>query len=76
VLELRHDEIRRLDDLPLGVDMASRNSCMEYEKISMLTVTHFLSSHTPMIAMIPNSQLLHPGQLLAKLRWVVPNKII
>jgi hypothetical protein len=32
VLELRHDEIRRLDDLPMGVDMASRKSCMEYDE--------------------------------------------
>jgi hypothetical protein len=29
VLALKHDEIRRLDDLPMGVDMASRKSCME-----------------------------------------------
>jgi hypothetical protein len=28
VLALKHDEIRRLDDLPMGVDM-SRNSCMK-----------------------------------------------
>jgi hypothetical protein len=50
VLSLRHDAIMRLDDLPLGVDMASRKSCMEDDEISMTTVTHFSSSQTPMIA--------------------------
>jgi hypothetical protein len=50
VLALRHDEIRRLDDLPLDVDMASRKSCMEDDELSMMTVTHFSSSQTPMIA--------------------------
>jgi hypothetical protein len=50
VLELRHDEIRRLDDLPMGVDMASKNSCMENDEISMMTVRHSLSSQTPMTA--------------------------
>jgi hypothetical protein len=51
VLALRHDEIRRLDDLPLGVDMASRKSCMEDDELPMMTVTHFPSSQTPMTAM-------------------------
>jgi hypothetical protein len=32
VLALRHDEIRRLDDLSVGVDMASRKSCMENDE--------------------------------------------
>jgi hypothetical protein len=50
VLALRHDEIRRLDDLPLGVDMASKKSCMEGDELSMMIVTHFSSSQTPMIA--------------------------
>jgi hypothetical protein len=45
------DEIRWLDDQPLGIDMASRKSCMEDDELSMMTVTHFLSSQTPMIAM-------------------------
>jgi hypothetical protein len=44
VLALRHDEIRRLDDLPMGVDMASRKSCMEDDELSMMTVIHSLSS--------------------------------
>jgi hypothetical protein len=50
VLSLRHDEIRKSDDLPLGVDMASRKSCMEDDELSIMTVTHFSSSPTPMIA--------------------------
>jgi hypothetical protein len=32
VLALRHDEIRRFDDLPMGVDMDSRKSCMENDE--------------------------------------------
>jgi hypothetical protein len=51
VLALRHDEIRRLDDLPLGVDMASRKSCMEDDELPMMIVTHFPSSQTPMTVM-------------------------
>jgi hypothetical protein len=35
VLALRHDEIRRLDDLPMGVDMASKKSCMEDDEFPM-----------------------------------------
>jgi hypothetical protein len=50
VLALRHDEIRRLDDLPLGINMASRKSCMEDDEFSMMVVTHFSSSQTPMTA--------------------------
>jgi hypothetical protein len=45
-----HNEIRWLDDPPLGIDMASRKSCMEDDDLSMTTVTHFSSSQTPMIA--------------------------
>jgi hypothetical protein len=43
VLALRHDEIRRLDDLPIGVDMASRKSCMEDDEratFSIFSVTN------------------------------------
>jgi hypothetical protein len=36
VLALRHDEIRRLDDLPMGVDMASRKSCMEDDEFPVI----------------------------------------
>jgi hypothetical protein len=50
VLSLRDDEIRRLDDLPLDVDMDSKKSCMDDDDIYMMTVTHFPSSKTPMIA--------------------------
>jgi hypothetical protein len=50
VLAPRHDEIRRWDDLPLGVDMASRKSCMEDDELSTMTLTHFSSSQTPMLA--------------------------
>jgi hypothetical protein len=32
VLALRHDEIKRLDDIPVGVDTASRKSCMENDE--------------------------------------------
>jgi hypothetical protein len=51
VLATRHDDIRRLDEQTLGVDMASRKSCMEDDEISMTGVTHFPSSQTPMLAM-------------------------
>jgi hypothetical protein len=44
VLALRHDEIRRLDDLPMGVDMASRKSCMEDDELPMMNEPHFSSS--------------------------------
>jgi hypothetical protein len=33
VLALRHDEIRRMEDLPVGVDMASRKLCMENDEL-------------------------------------------
>jgi hypothetical protein len=41
VLALRHDEIRRLDDLPMGVYMASRKSCMEDYEFPMRRKPHF-----------------------------------
>jgi hypothetical protein len=50
VLALKHDEIRRLDDLPMGVDMASRKSCMEDDELPMMSEPHFSSSHSPMLA--------------------------
>jgi hypothetical protein len=50
VLALRHDEIRRLDDLPIGVDMASRKSCMEDDELPMMSEPHFSSSQSPMLA--------------------------
>jgi hypothetical protein len=50
VLALRHDEIRRLDDLPMGVDMASRKSCMEYDERPMMSEPHFSSSQSYMLA--------------------------
>ena len=46
VFTLRHDEIQRLDDLPLNVDMTTRKSCMGDDELSMMTVTHFSSSQT------------------------------
>jgi len=49
VLSLRHDEIRRLDELPVGVDMASRNSCMVVDELPMMSDPHFSSSHSPML---------------------------
>jgi hypothetical protein len=51
VLALKHDELRRLDDLLVGVDMASRKSCMENDELPMMSEPHFSSSHTPMLAM-------------------------
>ena len=50
VLALRHDEIRRLDDLPMGVDMASRKSCMEDDELPMMREPHFSSSQSYMLA--------------------------
>jgi hypothetical protein len=50
VLSLRHDEIRRLDDLPMGVDMASRKSCMEDDELPMMSEPHFSSSQSYMLA--------------------------
>jgi hypothetical protein len=50
VLAFKHDVIRRLDDLPMGVDMASRKSCMEYDEFPMMREPHFSSSHSPMLA--------------------------
>jgi hypothetical protein len=50
VLALRHDEIKRLDDLPMGVDMASRKSCMEDDEFPMRSEPHFSSSQSPMLA--------------------------
>jgi hypothetical protein len=49
-MALRHDEIRRLDDLPMGVDMASRNSCMEDDELPMMSEPHFSSSQSYMLA--------------------------
>jgi hypothetical protein len=43
VLALKHDELRRLDDLPVGVDMDSRKSCMENYELPM-SEPHFSSS--------------------------------
>jgi hypothetical protein len=51
VLALKHDEMRRLDDLPMGVDMASRKSCMEDDELPMMSEPHFSSSQSPMLAM-------------------------
>jgi hypothetical protein len=51
VLALKHDEIRRLDDLLVGVDMASRKSCMENDDLPMMSEPHFSSSQSPMLAM-------------------------
>jgi hypothetical protein len=50
VLALRHDEIRRLDNLLVGVDMASRKSCMENDELPMMSEPHFSSSQSPMLA--------------------------
>jgi hypothetical protein len=50
VLALIHDDIWRLDDLPMGVDMASRNSCMENDELLMMSEPHFSSSQSPMLA--------------------------
>jgi hypothetical protein len=50
MLALRHDEIRRLDDLPMGVDMASRNFCMEDDELPMMSEPHFSSSQSPILA--------------------------
>ena len=41
MLALRHDEIRRLDDLPMGVDMASRKLGMEDDEFPMRSEPHF-----------------------------------
>jgi hypothetical protein len=51
VLALKHDEIRRLDDLLVGVDMASSKSCMENDDLPMMSEPHFSSSQSPMLAM-------------------------
>jgi hypothetical protein len=50
VLALKHDELRRLDDLPVSVDMASRKSCMDNDELSMMSEPHFSSSQSHMIA--------------------------
>jgi hypothetical protein len=51
VLAPRHDEIQMLGDLPLGVDMTSRKSCMGDDEPPMeLSVTHSSSSQSPMLA--------------------------
>jgi hypothetical protein len=50
VLALIPNEIRRLDDLPMGVYMASRKSCMEDDDIPMMIKPHFSSSQSPMLA--------------------------
>jgi hypothetical protein len=44
VLVVKHDEIKRLDELPMGVDMASRKSCMEDDELPMMNEPHFSSS--------------------------------
>jgi hypothetical protein len=44
VLELRHDEIKMLDDLLVGVDMDSRKSCIENGELPMMSEPHFSSS--------------------------------
>jgi hypothetical protein len=49
-LALRHDQIRRLDDLLVGVDMASWKSCMEDDELHMMSEPHFSSSQSPMLA--------------------------
>jgi hypothetical protein len=51
VLALGHDEIRWLDDQPLGVDMASRKSCTEVDEFPMMSDPHFSYSQSPMLAM-------------------------
>jgi hypothetical protein len=51
VLALRHDEIRRLANLPMGVYMASKKSCMEDDELPMTREPHFSSSQSPMLAM-------------------------
>jgi hypothetical protein len=50
VLALRHDEIRRLDDLPMGVDMTPRKSCMEDDELPMMSEPHFSYSQSYMLA--------------------------
>ena len=50
VLALKHNELRRLDDLPMGVDMASKKSCMENDDLPMMSEPHFSSSRSPMLA--------------------------
>ena len=44
MLALGRDEIRWLDDQPLGVDVASRKSCMEVDELPMMSDPHFSSS--------------------------------
>ena len=44
MLALKHDELRRLDDLTVGVDMASKKSCMENDDLPMMSEPHFSSS--------------------------------
>jgi hypothetical protein len=46
----RHDEIQRLDDLPLSYDMTTRKSCMGDDELSMMSMTYFSSSQTLMLA--------------------------
>jgi hypothetical protein len=51
VLAPRHDEIKMLGDLPLGVDMTSRKSCMGDDEPPMeWSVTHSSPSQSPMLA--------------------------
>jgi hypothetical protein len=50
VLALKHDELRRLDDLSVGVEMASRKSCMKNDELPMMSEPHFSSSQSPMLA--------------------------
>jgi hypothetical protein len=51
VLALRHDGIRMLDDLSLGVDMTSRKSCVGDDEASVeLSATHSSSSQSAMLA--------------------------
>jgi hypothetical protein len=50
VLTQRYDETRRSNDLPLGVGMDFRESCVEEDELSMMTVTRLSSSQIPVIA--------------------------
>jgi hypothetical protein len=52
MLAPRHDGIQMLGDLPLGVDMTNRKSCMGDDEPPMeLSVTHSSYSQSPMLAM-------------------------
>jgi hypothetical protein len=81
VLALGRDEIRWLDDQPLGVDVASKKSCMEVDELPMMSDPHFSSSQSPMLAtthedisVIPNMVekpcvgIVHKGHMDLKIR--------